>query len=44
MEKKELLSTPVVPIDIKAFDAGPILEAMGKTAFQARNLYRAAEI
>ena len=33
MQKKELLSTPVVPIDIKAFDAGPILEAMGKTAF-----------
>lgn len=33
MQKKDLLSTPVVPIDIKAFDAGPILEAMGKTAF-----------
>ena len=32
MQKKDLLSTPVVPIDIKAFDAGPILEAMGKTA------------
>ena len=44
MQKKDLLSTPVVPIDIKAFDAGPILEAMGRTAFQARNLYRAAEI
>ena len=44
MQKKDLLSTPVVPIDIKAFDAGPILEAMGKTAFQARNLHRAAEI
>ncbi len=44
MEKKALLSTPVEPIDIKAFDAGPILEAMGRTAFQARNLYRAAEI
>lgn len=44
MRKKDLLSTPVVPIDIKAFDAGPILEAMGRTAFQARNLYRAAEI
>lgn len=42
--KRELLQEPVVPIDIKAFDAGPIVEAYGKTAFQARNLYRAAEI
>lgn len=43
-DKEQLLSTPVVPIDITAFNAGPILEAFGQTAFQARNLQRAAQI
>ena len=44
MNKNELLKTPVEHIDPKSFDARPIIEAMGKTAFQARNLSRAAEI
>lgn len=43
-EKEQLLSTPVVPVDISTFDARPLLEAYGQTAFQARNLYRAAQI
>jgi len=42
--KREYLRTPVEQIDPTAFNAVPILEAMGKTAFQARNLARAAEI
>lgn len=43
-DKRHYLRTPVVPIDPTAFNAVPLLEAMGKTAFQARNLARAAEI
>jgi deoxyhypusine synthase len=31
-------------IDITKFNSIPIIEAMGQTAFQARNLYRASEI
>lgn len=42
--KRELLSTPVEHIDIKSFDARPIMTAYGKMAFQARNLARATEI
>jgi len=42
--KREYLRTPVEQIDPTAFNAVPILEAMGKTAFQARNLARGAEI
>lgn len=44
MTKSELLQTPIEHIDIKTLDAQPWLEAMGKMAFQSRNLYRAAEI
>jgi deoxyhypusine synthase len=47
MAKKEDYLNPqqlVEHIDIKSFNSIPILEAMGKTAFQARNLYRASEI
>ncbi len=44
MSKKELLSQKIEHIDITEFDVRPLVDAMGKTAFQARNLYRAAEI
>lgn len=44
--KKEYLNPEklVEHIDIKKYDVVPLVEAMGKTAFQARNLYRAATI
>jgi deoxyhypusine synthase len=42
--KNELLANPVEHIDITAFDARPVLEAWSKTAYQARNTARAAEI
>jgi deoxyhypusine synthase len=44
MDKSELLQTPVEHIDIKKVNVVPLVEAMGKTAFQARNLERAARI
>ena len=44
MNKNELLKTPVEHIDIKAFDARPIMEAYARTAFQAKNLAIAADI
>src|SRR6476661_1155031 len=40
--KSELLSTPVEHIDITAFDARPIVEAMGKMSFTSRDLASAA--
>lgn len=45
-EKKDYLNPEklVEHIDIKQFDAVPLVEAMGKMAFQARNLHRAATI
>jgi len=42
--KRELLARPVEHIDPGAFDARPLIDAMGATAFQARNTARAAEI
>lgn len=42
--KAELLSRPVEHVDITAFDARPIVDAYRATAFQARNLARAADI
>jgi deoxyhypusine synthase len=42
--KKDYLKTCVEHIDITAFNVVPLVEAMGKTAFQARNLARAARI
>jgi deoxyhypusine synthase len=42
--KSDILKTPVVPIDIKQHDVRPLVDAMGATAFQARNLGRAAAI
>jgi len=43
-EKRRYLQAPVEQLDPTAFDVTPLLAAMGKTAFQARNLARAAEI
>ncbi len=42
--KRSYLSKEVEHIDIKKFNAIPIIEAMGKMAFQAKNLYRASTI
>ncbi len=43
-DKEALLSTEVEHIDIKRFDARPIVEAMKKMSFTSRDLGRAAEI
>lgn len=42
--KKELLSNPVEHIDIKSFDARPIIDAMGKMSFTSRDLANATGI
>ncbi len=42
--KEELLSAPVRHIDIKQLNIVPLIDQMGETAFQARNLSRAASI
>jgi deoxyhypusine synthase len=42
--KRELLSTPLVNIDIKQHDVRALVDAMADMAFQARNLARAARI
>jgi deoxyhypusine synthase len=42
--KAELLARPVEHIDIKSFDARPVVEAMRKMSFTSRDLGRAAEI
>ena len=42
--KAELLSTTVEHIDIKSFDARPIVDAMKKMSFSSRDLGRATEI
>jgi deoxyhypusine synthase len=42
--KAELLSTPVEHIDIRSFDARPIVDAMGKMSFTSRDLARATNI
>ena len=44
MGKKDLLRKPVKHIDIKTFDARPIVDGYASMAFQARNLSVAAEI
>jgi len=44
MKKNDYLQKMVEHIDIKSFDARPILKAYGKMAFQARNLAVAADI
>ena len=42
--KAKLLSTPVEHFDITKIDARPIIEAMGKMSFTARDLGRASDI
>ena len=42
--KRELLKQTVEHIDIKAFDVVGLVDAMANTAFQGRNLGRAAHI
>ena len=42
--KAELLSTVVEHIDIKSFDARPIVDAMKKMSFTSRDLGRAADL
>ncbi|MGP1310329.1 MAG: 1,9-bis(guanidino)-5-aza-nonane synthase [Phycisphaerales bacterium] len=44
MTKAQLLSKPVEHIDLASFDARPIVDGYRATAFQARNLARAADI
>jgi len=44
IEKEQLLSKTVEHIDIKSFDARPIIEAMDKMAFTSRDLARATKI
>ena len=42
--KAELLSTTVEHIDIRQFDARPLIDAMGKMSFTSRDLARATRI
>ncbi len=42
--KRDLLSRPVRHVDIRSFDARPIIDQYRRTAIQARNLARAADI
>lgn len=44
MNKQQLLSTAVEHYDIKRVNVVPVIEMMERTAFQARNLARAARI
>ncbi|MBV9464030.1 MAG: deoxyhypusine synthase, partial [Verrucomicrobiae bacterium] len=44
MNKSDFLKDTVEHIDIKKYNVVEMVEAMGKTAFQARNLSRAAKI
>lgn len=44
MKREQLLHQTVEHIDIKAFDVVGLVDAMSKTAFQGRNLGRAAKI
>ncbi len=44
MHKNDMLKIPVEHLDIKGFDARPIIDAYAKMAFQARNLATAADI
>ena len=43
-EKRQLLNQPIEHLDLEAFDSVPLVEAMGKMSFTARDLSRAAEI
>ena len=43
-EKDVLLRTPIEHVDLTAFDARPLIDAMAKMSFTSRDLARAAEI
>ena len=42
--RRDLLCRPVEHVDIRAFDARPVIDQFRRTAIQARNLARAADI
>jgi len=44
MQKSDFLKAPVEHLDIKSINVVPLVDMMSKTAFQARNLARAAQI
>ena len=44
MQKSDFLKEPVRHVDVREFDARPIIAAYGDMAFQARNLASAADI
>ena len=44
LNKKELLAHPVEHLDVTTVNVVPLVEAMAKTAFTARDLARAADI
>lgn len=44
MERRSLLRETIEHIDIRSFDARPIIDAYGKMAFQARNLHKVSHI
>jgi len=44
MEKKDLLRDPIQHIDIKTFDAAPIIDSMRNMSFTARDTTRAADL
>jgi deoxyhypusine synthase len=44
LDKTEFLKEPIEHIDIASFNAIPLIEAMGKMAFTARDLARASQI
>ena len=44
LKKSDLLKEPIEHIDITKHNVVPLVDAMGKMAFQARNLSRAAQI
>jgi deoxyhypusine synthase len=44
MNKRELLKEPIEHIDIKTFDSTPVIEAMRKMSFSARETANAADI
>ena len=44
LARRDLLGRPVEHVDIRAFDARPVIDEFRRTAIQARNLARAADI
>lgn len=44
LTRRDLLSRPVEHVDIRAFDARPVIDQYRRTAIQARNLARAADV